>query len=166
MRYAFIRANQQSYAVSRMCEVLDVSPSGYYAWRDRPPSPRAERDAVLTEKIKQIHQLSRATYRAPRIRAELRAQGIRCSQRRIRRLMRAAKLVTRCSRWRKPRTTRSNPNHFKYSNRLKRDFNAEAPNRKWAADITYIGGLALRGRYHRPALAQNRWVGTGYTHAR
>jgi len=138
MRYGFIQSNQNAFPVTRMCEVLGVSPSGYYDWRDRPPSVRAKRDAVLTEKIEQIHQISKSTYGTPRIQIELRAQGIGCSRRRIGRLMRGAGLVTRCSRRRKPRTTRSNPSHFKYANRLKRDFNAAAPNRKWAGDITYI----------------------------
>ena len=138
MRYQFIQDNQDRYPVSRMCEVLDVSASGYYDWRDRPVSARAKRDAMLTEKIQHIHQMSKSTYGTPRIQAELRAKGIRCGRRRIGRLMREAGLVTRCSRRRKPRTTRSNLSHFKYVNRLQRDFSAKGPNRKWAADITYI----------------------------
>jgi len=138
MRYGFIQDHQDRYPVRRMCEVLEVSTSGYYAWRNRPPSTRAKWDAVLSEKIVAIHQMSGATYGTPRLQVELRAQGLRCSRRRIGRLMRAAGLVTRCSRRRKPRTTRSNPSHFKYPNQLKRDFGAAAPNRKWAADITYI----------------------------
>ena len=138
MRYGFIQANQGQWPVTRMLEVLGVSSSGYYAWRDRPSSLRAQRDAALSEKITQIHQMSHATYGTPRLQVELRSQGIRCSRRRIGRLMQAAGLVTRCSRRRKPQTTRSNPSHFKYPNSLKQDFNATTPNRKWAADITYI----------------------------
>jgi len=102
MRYAFIRANQGQWPTTRMCEVLSVSPSGYYDWRYRLPSPRAQHDASLSEKIAQIHQMSHATYGTPRLQVELRSQGIRCGRRRIGRLMRAAGLVTRCSHRRDP----------------------------------------------------------------
>ena len=71
MRYAFIRANRDKWPVTRLCEVLSVSPSGYYDWRDRPPSTRARRDAALTEKIVQIHALSHATYGTPHLQGEL-----------------------------------------------------------------------------------------------
>ena len=138
MRYAFIEEQRASYPVTRLCTALSVSRQGYYAWRERPPSQRAQADARLIEKIKQVHQRSGRTYGSPRIQAELRATGIRCSRRRIGRLMRQAGLVTRCRRRRKPRTTRSNPHHFKYANRLQRCFDAAAPNRKWVADITYV----------------------------
>jgi len=76
--------------VSMMCRVLGVSPSGYWAWRSRPPSPRSQVDAALRERVVAIHRDSRGTYGAPRVHAELRADGIRCGRKRVARLMRSA----------------------------------------------------------------------------
>ena len=73
-----------------MCRVLDVSTSGYYAWRKRPPSGRDREDKMLTEKIHAIHERSRGTYGAPRIHAELRAEGTRVGRKGVARLMREA----------------------------------------------------------------------------
>jgi putative transposase len=72
-----------------MCRVLGVSPSGYYAWQRRAPSARAQQDAALTMKIHTIHIESRGTYGAPRIHAELAAQGLAVGRKRVARLMRA-----------------------------------------------------------------------------
>ena len=72
-----------------MCEVLDVSTSGYYAWQNRAPSQRAQDDAMLTEQIHAIHEWSRGTYGAPRIHAELQDRGVRIGCKRVARLMRA-----------------------------------------------------------------------------
>ena len=85
-------ANQADFSVQRLCRVLRVSPSGYYAWRDRAPSARAIEDAVLTERIRSVHTASDATYGMPRVRAELIDQGVRVSRKRVARLMRAAHL--------------------------------------------------------------------------
>jgi putative transposase len=84
--------------------MLEVSKSGYYAWRSRPPSKRSREDAVLTEKIREIHSRSRETYGYPRVHAELRSLGIGCGRRRVARLMRAAGLrgCIRGNRRRKP----------------------------------------------------------------
>src|SRR5260370_5924538 len=80
------------YTVATMCRVLAVSASGYYAWRQRPPSARARADAELTARISAIHQSSRATYRAPRIHEELLAAGIHLGRQRSAPLMKAANL--------------------------------------------------------------------------
>ena len=79
--------HQESYPIVTMCRVLGVSPSGYYAWRQRPPSARAEEDAQLRSRIERIHSWSRGTYGAPRIRAELADEGQRVSRKRVARLM-------------------------------------------------------------------------------
>lgn len=71
--FRFIEAQKARHSVPRLCRVLGVSRSGYYAWRSRPPSGRSRFDAVLTQKVETIHRQSRATYGAPRIHAELRA---------------------------------------------------------------------------------------------
>ncbi len=80
--FVLIEAEKASHSVPRLCRMLDVSRSGYYAWRRRPPSERVRFDAVLLEKIETIHRNSRATYGAPRVHAELRATGIHCARKR------------------------------------------------------------------------------------
>lgn len=82
-------ANQATYSVSTLCRVLGVSPSGYYAWRNRAPSRRKVADAELTVLIRKIHCSSRRTYGAPRVHAELSDQGFAVSQKRVARLMRS-----------------------------------------------------------------------------
>lgn len=83
-----MNANQANVSVHTMCRVLDVSASGYYAWRDRPPSRRAMDNAVMVERIRTVHAQSDATYGMPRVRAELIDQGVRISGKRVARLMR------------------------------------------------------------------------------
>ena len=86
-------AHQGRYPVATMCRLLGVSPSGYYAWRKRELSQRARRDRELLGMIRRIHTGSRGTYGAPRIHAELRAQGVRVGRKRVARLMRQAGLA-------------------------------------------------------------------------
>jgi putative transposase len=120
-----------------MCRVLGVSPSGYYAWRKRGPSRREQRDGELLEMIRRVHTESRETYGAPRIHAELRAQGIRVGRKRVARLMRHAGLVG-ASRRRRNGTTRRDPEAESASDLVERDFSAQRPDELWVADITYI----------------------------
>jgi putative transposase len=86
--YRFIDAEKATYPVSMLCRVLNVSRSGYHAWKDRPPSKRARENAALTERIREIHHRSIETYGYPRVHAELRAVGIHCNRKRVARLMR------------------------------------------------------------------------------
>ena len=125
------------HPVARLCRVLHVSSSGYYAWRQRHPSARAREDGVLTERITQIHQASRQTYGAPRIHAELTATGTRCGRKRVARLMRAAGIVG-CHRRRTVVTTVRAARADAGEDRLQRQFVAAAPNQRWTADITYV----------------------------
>ena len=81
--FRFIDAEKASYPVSALCRVLRVSRSGYYEWKDRPPSNRDRENATLTERIREIHQLSRETYGYPRVHAELRALGVRCNRKSV-----------------------------------------------------------------------------------
>jgi putative transposase len=120
-----------------MCRLLGVSPSGYYAWRERPLSRRAQVDAALLERIRAIHEFSRGTYGAPRVLEELRAAGTRVGRKRIARLMRSAGLVG-ASRRKGCWTTRRDPNARPAPDLVQRAFVAEAPDRLWVADITYI----------------------------
>lgn len=125
------------YAVQRLCQVVGVSPSGYWAWRKRTPSARRHADQRLTERIRVLHQASRGTYGAPRIHADLRATGICCGRKRIARLMRQAHLVG-CHRRRPFHTTVRDPQAEAAPDLVQRQFVAKAPNQLWIADITYV----------------------------
>ncbi len=136
--YRLIEAKKANYPVSVLCRVLKVSRSGYYDWRDRSPSRRDGENSALTEKIREVHERSRGIYGYPRVHAELRALGVRCSRKRVARLMRKAG-IQGCRRGRKKRTTtRRDPHATLTADLLERNFTAAAPNRVWTADITYI----------------------------
>jgi len=120
-----------------MCRVLEVSTSGYYAWRKRTPSQRARVDAALTERIREIHQWSRGTYGVPRIHAELAANGIHVGRKRVARLMQAAGLQG-VSRRKFVRTTLRNESARPAPDLVNRDFTVPGPDRLWVADITYV----------------------------
>ncbi len=125
------------YPVATMCRLLGVSTSGYYAWHGRAPSAHADSDAALLERIREIHRTSRETYGAPRIHAELIAEGHAVSRKRIARLMRGAGLAG-ISRRKGPRTTVRDARARAAADLVERNFTAEAPDRLWVADITYI----------------------------
>lgn len=135
--FRLIEAEKANHSIPRLCRMLGVSRSGYYAWRRRPPSERARFDAVLSEKIETIHRNSRATYGAPRVHAELRAIGIRCARKRVARLMRWAKLRG-CLRGRRMRTTHRIAVHQAAPDLVARNFSSDMPDRLWVADITYV----------------------------
>jgi len=137
--FRLIDAEKANYPISLLCQVLKVSRSGYYDWKDRPLSKRARENAALTERIRQTHHRSRQIYGYPRVHAELRALGVRCSRKRVARLMRKAGLQG-CRHGRKKRTTTRRDKHaVPAPDLLKRNFTAVAPNRIWTADITYVG---------------------------
>jgi putative transposase len=140
--YTFVEAQKANHRISRMCRALKVSKSGFYGWRDRPPSARAQADARLSEKIARIHRDSRQTYGAPRIHFELRALGVRCARKRVARLMREAGLFGCGGRRRKARTTTLSSQTERIPavapDLVKRNFMPETPNRLWVADITYV----------------------------
>ncbi len=135
--YRLIEAEKANYPVSVLCRVLKVSRSGYYDWKDRPLSKRDQENAALTRKIREVHDGSRRTYGYPRVHAELKALGVRCSRKRVARLMRKAGLQG-CIRGRRKRTTRRDLYATPAPDLLKRNFAAAAPNKIWTADITYI----------------------------
>jgi len=137
MRFQFIVDHRDEFPVIRMCKVLDVSPSGYYAWRGRPPSKREMANRELTVKIRDAFEESGQTYGSPRIYQVMRKRGLMCSKNRVARLMHVAGLQAKQTR-RYRSTTRRNKSDRAAPNRLKRNFSAERPNQKWLADITYI----------------------------
>ncbi|WP_328999489.1 IS3 family transposase [Kribbella sp. NBC_00709] len=141
--YPFIEAEKAGdHSVKRACELLQVSRSAYYADRTNGPSVREQRDAELTGKIIEIHDDSRHTYGSPRVHHELRAQGERCSRKRVVRLMRAADRYGRTPRrWKK--TTIPDPAATSRPDLIGRDFDIDPVqpatlDARWCGDITYI----------------------------
>jgi putative transposase len=120
-----------------MCRMLEVSTSGYYAWISREPSLRARKDAVLTEKIREYHKLSRHTYGSPRILTDLAEEGIHVGRKRVARLMKAAGLAG-VSRRKGTCTTVRDKDARPAPDLVDRDFSVSAPNELWIADITYV----------------------------
>jgi putative transposase len=135
--FKLIEAEKANYPISLLCKVFGVSRSGYYGWKKRSPSKRSRENAELTERIREIHERSRGTYGYPRVHAELRALGVRCSRKRVARLMRKAGLRG-CLRGRKRRTTRQDKHAVPAPELVHRNFAAASPDRLWTADITYV----------------------------
>lgn len=130
--------NQATHSVGKMCRLLGISRSGFYAWLDRPMCQRRRVDLMLTGKIAAIYRRSRDTYGAPNIHAELADDHkIRVGRKRVARLMRAACLRGATLR-RYVVTTTSDAQAKKAVDLVQRRFYAEAPNRLWVADITYV----------------------------
>jgi len=132
-----VTAHQAVHPVATMCRVLGVSPSGYYAWRTRPLSPRARTDVELTAHIDAIHRMSRGTYGAPRIHAELTARGLQVGRKRVARLMRNAS-VQGVSRRKPFHTTVRDEAARPAPDLVDRQFTVTGPDRLWVADITYV----------------------------
>jgi transposase InsO family protein len=144
-RYRFVQ-DHSGYGIKRLCSVLGVSRSGFYAWRCRPESTHAARDRQLGELVAEIHRRSRTTYGAPRIHAELRRLDQRCSRKRVARLMSERGLVGVHARrrWRAGR-----PDVAPAPDLVNRRFSPAGPDRVWAADVTQFrtgeGWLYLAG---------------------
>ena len=131
-------ANQACFPIAPMARVLGVSKAGYYAWLRRAPSVHAVADAALLKRVRTVHASSRQTYGAPRVHADLRAQGKRHGRKRIARLMRDAGLVGACHRHGGPATTRRDKDARPAPDLVDRNFTASGPNQLWIADITYL----------------------------
>ena len=138
--YPFIEAEKvRQRNVKQACELLKVSRSAYYQARGDEPSDRAAQDAELAAQVKTVHEESKGRYGAPRVHAQLRAQGKRHSRKRVARLMRQSGLQGRAAkRWTK--TTIPDPGAAARADRIRRDFTADASklNTRWCGDITYI----------------------------
>lgn len=137
MRFEFIAAEKATVPVTTLCRVLQVSPSGFYAWRERPLARRCTADQKLAVQIAAIHAASRGTYGSPRVHATLQHQACAVGRKRVARLMRQAGL-----RARRPKrfchTTDSQHAHAVAANVLGRRFEPRAANTVWATDITYV----------------------------
>jgi putative transposase len=140
VKYAVIQANVVSFSVQMMCDTLDVSRSGYYAWCNRKDSRRVIVDRELLVAIKDIHKRSRGTYGRPRVAAELEKRGHKCGHKRVARLMRGNGLVGKKRRQFRVPTTDSKHEYAVSPNLLNRSFNPNsyALNQVWAGDITGI----------------------------
>lgn len=137
MRFAFIDVEKASYPMRILCRVLQVSRSGYYAWRVRKPSARDLEDERLRPKVVEAFKTGRGTYGSPRVRDELVDQGFEIGRKRVARLMREMGLQGVSPRKFRV-TTNSDHDHPIAENVLDRNFEASGPNEKWATDITYI----------------------------
>jgi putative transposase len=139
MKYEFIKAHEQEFAVGRMCGVLGVGRSGYYDWRARPQSQRAKANEDLLKSITTAFENSRKTYGSPRIHAYLCKKGTSCGRNRVARLMQKRNLVAKKGQKRRPQTTKQRSEAKIAHNLLNREFTATQPNKKWVSDFTYIG---------------------------
>lgn len=137
MRFAFIDAKKAKFSISALCRMFQVRRSGYYAWREREESTRVADDRVLGVEVAAVFGESKKRYGSPRVHRELRKRGRRVCRHRVARLMREQRLRARARR-KFVRTTHSNPGLPTPPNRLERKFTAEAPNRVWAGDVTYL----------------------------
>jgi len=148
MIYQFVEKSREQFFVGQLCRVLGIARSAYYGWKKRLPSQREKDNQVLIGHIRRIHKLSRKIYGSPRVYFQLKKQGIACSPKRVARLMRQDHLYGRRTH-RKVHTTDSQHTFPVAENLLNRKFEAERPNQKWVADITYIptdeGWLYLAG---------------------
>jgi transposase InsO family protein len=138
MRYQFIWEHREEFSVQRMCELLGVTRSGYYAWQPDQVSRRELENRVLVEQIRVEHKISRQTYGSPRIWVRLLGRGIACGRHRIARLMRREGIRPPKRHKRIPLTTQRQPGAIPAPNRLNQDFSATAVNTKWVSDFTYI----------------------------
>lgn len=134
MRYACIHRHVGAFPIRLMCRVLVVSPTGYYAWRQRPPSARAQADTRLRVAIRTVHAASRQRYGSPRVYRELRHQDWPCGRHRVARLMRLEGL--RGTRRRRYRATTQADGTPPAPNHLGRAFAVPRLNQVWAADVT------------------------------
>ena len=135
--FELVDAEKANYPVEVLCCVLEVSRSGFYAWKKRPPSARSKADALLVVDIAATHGRSKRRYGSPRVHRALRKKGVRVSKKRVERLMREQGIVARQKR-RFRRTTDSNHTNPIAPNLLARNFEPEAPNVAWVGDVTYI----------------------------
>jgi putative transposase len=138
MKYTFIAVHETQFQIRRMCKVLGVHRSGYYAWRHRIPSTREQANQALLAMIKTEHEASRKTYGSPRMHVILQRKGVVCGRNRVARLMRLKGIVALQRRRYHPVTTQRQPGMVPAPNLLNQEFSAVAPNQKWVSDFTYI----------------------------
>jgi transposase InsO family protein len=125
------------YCLERLCQAMEVSLSGYYAWISKPESKRQQANEQILREIKDIHKQSRQSYGSPRVYRELKAKGVACSENKAARLMQINSIAAKRKR-RFMVTTDSRHSHPVAENKLNQQFSANRPNENWVTDITYI----------------------------
>lgn len=140
MKYAWIHEHRDSFPVNVMCELLEVSRSGYYSWIDREPSPRAVRHEQIKTTVAQLHAQSHGIYGSAKIAQQMQQdeQLESACRNTVAVAMQELGLQSRVSSKFKPTTTKQDPSKPPADNKLDRNFTAAAPNRKWVTDITYL----------------------------
>lgn len=138
MKFDWIHGHRQQFQVRLMCKTLNVTPGGYYQWRDRPPSVAARRREKIVQQIRQSHEQSRGLYGSPRVHADLKAAGVSVCENTVARYMREAGIVSKIKRRFRLVTTDSRHDSPVAANLLDRQFAADFPDRKWCCDITYV----------------------------
>jgi transposase InsO family protein len=135
--FHFIEEHREQWPVRVLCDALDVSPAGYYAWRDRPASARQQEQRAMLVEIRAVHAEYKARYGSPRVHAELVARGHDCCVNTVAKLMRDHEIRAKTAR--KFRCTTDSDHDLPVAeNLLDRQFDPAAPNAAWVADITYI----------------------------
>lgn len=137
MKFAFVGAQRARWPVAVLCEMLEVSRSGFYAWETRPEAPRVQADAEVVEEIKAAHSASRGAYGSPRVVRALRRRGRRINEKRVARLMREHGIAGRKKKRFKKTTDSNHPDPIA-PNVLERNFHVELPNAAWVTDVTYV----------------------------
>ncbi len=140
MKFSWIEELRTRLPVRRLCALLGVSASGYYAWRTRPECDHAREDRRLLVEVRAAFKASRETYGARRMRDELHDQGVQCGRHRVSRLMRESCLQAKKTRQFRV-TTKPSATRPVAENLLNQSFGAKRPDEIWAADITYIRTL-------------------------
>jgi len=137
LKYQFIRRHSKEHPIVRLCEVMEVSTSGYYDWLDRPESERSKENTRLTQRIRYYHEKSRGIYGSPKIHRDLIEEGNECSRPRVARLMSQASIQSKL-RKKFVITTDSKATAQPAPDRLKRKFEVGRPNTAWVSDTTFI----------------------------
>jgi len=137
LKYEFIRSNRKEYKVIRLCEVMEVSTSGFYDWLERPESNRSRENRHLTDKIRRCHQRSREIYGSPKIHQDLVAEGESCSVKRVARLMKKADIKSKMAR-KFVITTDSKNTMEPAPDLLQRQFVVDQQDKAWVSDTTFI----------------------------
>lgn len=138
MRFRFVAKHRGAWRTNEMCGALGVSRGGFYEWMRRPESSRSQANRHLVVQIRTSFEQSDHTYGSPRVWRDLHAWGYACGRHRVARLMRAEGLQGRRKHRRLPFDSGVRPEHAIAPNVLDRQFEADAPNRRWVADFTYV----------------------------
>lgn len=137
MKYAFIQDHKHEHSVLKLCKALDVSPGGFYGWRDRPESKRQTDNRRLINKIRCYHKASREVYGSPRIHEDLIESGESVGVHRVARLMRSEGIASKVAK-KFVITTQSRSNAANAPDRVKRCFTVTKPNYAWVCDTTFV----------------------------